>query len=329
MSYSNEVFLKAQDRLKIRREEAEDKAEKHRDEFASVCPEFAAEEQKMQRSAMDVLKVINFGDGAKEYIEELRNQNLSAQKKIKLLLKEHGYPENYLEPDYFCKKCNDTGFSDGKICPCLLNEMKKLSFEELCEKSSLKITSFDDFDLSYYEDNLKTYKKMQMIFNFCKTYANTFTTENISLLFSGGTGLGKTHLSLAIAGEVAKKGYNVVYGSAHKLFSKIEAEKFGRSQDSNYGETEDMAESCDLLIIDDLGSEFTSKFSAAALYDIINERLLRGLPTIISTNLESGEIEERYSQRVASRLYCDYKLLEFEGTDVRMLKKARKNLNKG
>ena len=90
-----------------------------------------------------------------------------------------------------------------------------------------------------------------------------------------------------------------------------------------------MAESCDLLIIDDLGSEFTSKFSAAALYDIINERLLRGLPTIISTNLESGEIEERYSQRVASRLYCDYKLLEFEGTDVRMLKKARKNLNKG
>ena len=158
---------------------------------------------------------------------------------------------------------------------------------------------------------------MESVMNFCKSYAADFSTYSPSIILQGNTGLGKTHLSLAIAGEVIKRGFGVIYASAQNILSQLENEKFGRAQ---YADTEKNILECDLLILDDLGSEFRSQFTVSEVYNIINTRLLNGNPTIISTNLSMESIEDIYTPRIASRILSEYTLLWFDGKDIRQLK---------
>jgi len=159
---------------------------------------------------------------------------------------------------------------------------------------------------------------MSQIYNYCKNWAEDFSKDSPSILMYGNTGLGKTHLSLAIANVVVEKGYNVIYSSAGNLFSKLEKEKFGKI---NFDESpEEQVLTVDLLILDDLGSEFSTQFTIATVYNIINTRILSGLPTIINTNLLYDEIGDKYNPRVYSRLIGDYQMLEFIGADIRQLK---------
>ena len=156
-------------------------------------------------------------------------------------------------------------------------------------------------------------------YEFCLNYANSFDLNSYSILMMGETGLGKTHLSLAIAGEVLKKGFGVVYGSVQNLFSNIEKEHFGRATDAD-GTTEKMLLECDLLILDDLGAEFTTSFTVATFNNIVNTRMLTSKPTIISTNLSLTEMQKRYSERIASRIIGEYNILTFAGKDIRQQK---------
>ena len=157
---------------------------------------------------------------------------------------------------------------------------------------------------------------MESVLNYCKEYAADFSRRSPSLLLYGKTGLGKTHLSLAIAGKAVEEGYGVIYSSAQNLFNKLEKDKFGKA-DTN---TEETILDCDLLIIDDLGAEFTTQFTVSALYNIVNSRELEGKPTIISTNLMPEQLTKAYGERIASRILSNYVMLYFDGSDIRQIK---------
>ncbi|MBQ6570049.1 MAG: ATP-binding protein, partial [Clostridia bacterium] len=195
--------------------------------------------------------------------------------------------------------------------------------EKLNEQSPLKLSSFDDIDINYYPADgagaISPRKRMESIIGFCKKYAEDFSLSSQSLLFMGATGLGKTHLSLAIADVVTKKGFGVVYGSAQGFLNQLEQEHFGKNN-AQGDEYRTMLLDCDLLILDDLGSEFSTSFTVSSIYDIINTRILSGKPTIISTNLTLAEIEDRYSERILSRLCGCYKVFKFDGSDIRTMR---------
>lgn len=319
MAYSERIYRIATERLAERKMTAEEKALLKHDKIVAEFPEIYELESKMRQSAFGLVKVIGMGEKTAEYIERLKNENLQAQAEIKEILISAGYSENEFDPVYTCPKCSDTGFYNGKLCECHIELLRRLSYEQLCKESPLKISTFDDFSLKYYSDDKENYDIMSRILSFCKNYAESFDCTSDSVLMFGQTGLGKTHLSLAIAGEVLKKGYGVVYGSAQNLFSAVEKEHFGRS-DNPDGSTEKMLLECDLLILDDLGAEFITSFTTATVNNIITTRLLTSKPTIINTNLQIAELENSYSRRIASRIIGEYRLLNFKGPDIRQRK---------
>ena len=319
MAYRQELYEKAKQIIDARRNAAENNAEVQKMLVIKKIPEIGELLEKMRISALGVINVIGMGNAAAEYIEKLKTENLAAQARIRELLVANGLGEDCLEPVYECKKCNDSGFFEGKLCECHLALLNKLAADELCKNSSLRLCSFEEFSLDYYKDDAENYAIMKTNFEFCKSYAENFALNSYSLIFTGATGLGKTHLSLAIAQAAINKGYSVVYGTAQKFFTNIEREHFGRSKDPD-GTTEDMLADCDLLILDDLGAEFTTSFSVAAFNNILNTRLLDSKPTIISTNLSLSEIQNKYTERAASRIIGEYTILNFVGRDVRQQK---------
>ncbi len=319
MAYAKELYERAKQTIDSRRNSAENDAQIRSAAVAKKIPEIAMLQEQMRQSAYGVLKVIGMGDDAAAYIDKLRDENLFAQERIKQLLVENGLDEDFLKPSYTCKVCNDSGFYDGRLCSCHIELLKKYAAESLCKNSSLKLSSFEEFSLDYYKDTQEMYNIMSRNFEFCKIYAENFDLKSYSLMFTGATGLGKTHLSLAIAKTVIEKGYNVVYGTAQKLFSNIEREHFGRASEPD-GTTEEMLTDCDLLILDDLGAEFSTSFTVAAVNNILNSRLLDSKPTIISTNLNLNELQNKYTERIASRIIGEYQILSFVGRDIRQQK---------
>lgn len=325
MPYKKEIYMKAQEIIDRRRQESEDRAEAKMKLFERLEPEYGKLKKAMITSVQEALKAIDMSpDKAPAFIEKQKKINLDAQTKIKELLKKNHLPDDYLEIKYTCPKCKDTGFYESKLCSCHIEILKKLAFEEAGKKSPLKFSKFEDFSLDYYSDEYDDEHKcspkerMSQILDFCKQYAASFDTSSPSILMYGETGLGKTHLSLAIAGEVISKGYSVLYNSAQNIFNELQKERFGKT-DTN-GAYEAMLNECDLLVIDDLGAEFSTQFTNAALYNLLNTRINSGLPTIISTNLYMKDIESRYTRRISSRIIGDYAALCFLGADIRQIK---------
>lgn len=225
---------------------------------------------------------------------------------------------------YDCDACQDTGYINGKICDCIHNAAKKLRIDKLSSKLPLENSRFENFDLNYYKneelDGANPRKRMTSIFKLCREYVINFDPKSSeSLLFMGDTGLGKTHLTLAITYELLNCGFDVIYGAAYNLFSNMETEHFERHTNTKYN----AAINCDLLVIDDLGGEFVSPYIQSLLYNIINTRDLANKPTIINTNLSMGEIANRYTPRVASRL-IKYTAKKFIGNDIRQVKAIEK-----
>lgn len=324
MSYSNELLLKATQTLESRRSKAQRIQLARHLEVTDKIPEIAKCEAQLSSTGLDVVKALGMGKDAEKYIAELAQLNMTVQSLIKKLLVQNGYPENYLETPYTCKKCEDTGFVGGFACECRKELLKKLAKDELAAVSQSSECTFDNFNIDYYPLpvdealGVSPRKRMSEILEYCKCYAEDFDESSEGLYMHGATGLGKTHLSLAIANVVAEKGYRVIYGSAHNILSTLEKEKFGSGNSNKY--EKELLE-CDLLIIDDLGSEFSTQFTTAAIYNIVNTRINCSKPVIISTNLTETELEAKYTQRITSRIIGNYVSLLFLGKDIRQLKK--------
>ena len=324
MAYGEQIFYKADEIIKKRKYYAEAALDSRRMRLIKDCPELLTLESELAATGQAVARVFELGgpEEAVEYILGLKKKNLEIQSDIAKLLSVSGLPADYLEPNYECGICGDSGVNDGNLCSCFTALMRSLAYEELCGASPLKISGFDKFSLLYYPDepdertSFSARRRMSEVLDFCKAYASDFSPSSPSLFLYGETGLGKTHLSLSIAGEVINRGYGAVYGSAQNLISRIEDEHFGRRD----GATESRLIECDLLILDDLGAEFSTQFTVSVIYNIINSRLLTGRPTIISSNLSLPELEAKYTARVTSRIVGEYRHLRFFGRDIRQVR---------
>lgn len=322
MGYSKEIYDKVQKELYDIKMEAVDELNRKKDILYNRFPEAAEIEKQLSATAIKAARAVISGANSKDELLKLRQTTKNLRERLTQILKRVNLPENYLELNYRCKKCSDEGYIDGIMCDCMKKMMKKEVYNELNKMSPLELSSFENFSLDFYSDTpqpnseLTPKKRMAKILEFCKKYASQFKKNSPSLLMTGSTGLGKTHLSLAIAKEVIEKGFGVIYGSAQNIISKVEKEKFRGYQNSS-DETERHYIDCDLLIIDDLGTEYLTSFSSATIYNIVNSRIMMNKPTIISTNLSMKELEKNYSQRMVSRIIGNNIRLEFLGSDIR------------
>lgn len=323
MGYTKQIYKLAAAELKARREYAESVAARHKQEFVQKCPAVLDIENEMAKTGLEAVKAVGAGENALEIVQNLAKYNLELQTKRRELLKENGFAEDFLLPAYTCPICKDTGVKDNAPCGCYQSLLRELAYRELAKTTPLQLCDFSTFSLNAYSDKPDTNgvvprEEMLTIYERCKTYAESFSANSASLFFFGATGLGKTHLSLAIADRVIQKGFGVVYGTAQNLLTRLEKERFGRIEDTD---TESMLLDCDLLILDDLGTEFTTGFTVAAVYNILNTRELSGKPTIINTNLSLSELEQKYSSRISSRILGKYEIYQFVGADQRIAKR--------
>lgn len=330
MGYSREIYEEVQNKLYKMRQSALDELNFKKEIFYKRFPRAGEIEKKLSLTAVKVAKAVLGGGSATDEIKKLKEKNKILKNELSEILKNAGLPKDYLEIKYSCSKCSDEGIIDGRLCLCMKDMLKKESYNRLNKMSPLELSSFDNFSLDYYlktspEDKNSPHKRMSLIYSFCRKYADKFQKNSPSLLLTGRTGLGKTHLSLAIASEVINNGFTVIYGSAQSMVSKLERERFQNYGES--GESEKHFINCDLLIIDDLGTEFMSSFSVAAIYNIINSRIMMNKATIISTNLTMRELEKNYTERLVSRMIGNNIRLEFLGEDVRQ-KKLKESINK-
>lgn len=321
--YSSKVCDAALRQLSRRRSQALNIADQRRDELFARVPRLQEIERQLSYQGAQLGRLALSGKDITEQLEAMRKQNLALQQEQNNILEQLGLPCDYLEPPFSCPLCQDTGSIDGKRCQCLTALMRNEASKALPAPNHLGEYSFDSFDLSYYptqgEGAVSPRQQMQAVLNKCRSFAQSFPCNGESLLFIGRTGLGKTHLSLAIANEVSKSGAAVAYASAQDLVDRAERAKFGRDTGDD-AEFIQGALSCDLLILDDLGTEFMSQMAATTLFQIINTRLLEQRSTIISSNLSPQELQERYSERLASRILCSYSALPFAGNDIRLQK---------
>lgn len=260
-------------------------------------------------------------------IEALREENLALQRERGELLVSLGYPADALEQKPLCEKCGDTGWRGSEMCDCLKNYYVREQNAELSRLLDLGSQSFETFCFDYYsqardsDQNMSSYQRMEKNYDACRDYAYEFSPKSGNLLLSGDPGLGKTFLSASIARVVSDAGRSVVYDTAAHIFARFEARKFDRGDDDEAEDDVSRYLKCDLLIVDDLGTEMTTSFVQSALYEIVNSRLMTNRKTIISTNLSPGELGRRYGAAILSRLEGEYRILPFFGSDIRKLKR--------
>ncbi len=324
MGYSAKYYKMAENERQKRNLKNLKTQQLHTQDAKNKIPELDALLKKLSKNGSEILMAA-FSGG--KQIKKLEAENNSIQVEIKKLLVRNNFPENYLDTIYSCNKCKDTGIFQNKHCECVMNDIKKFQTQELNKSSSLQLCSFDTFNLNFYPEteapipNSRTTIRgfMRNVLNFCKNYAQNFKLPAKGIIMTGSTGLGKTHLSLAIASEVINKGYYAVYGSAPNLVRQAEEEHFGIVEYSGFVKR---LRECDFLVIDDLGAEFESKFSVSLIYELINSRINQGLPTVVSTNFSFEQLQKRYNDRIVSRL-SSFEILPFLGSDIRILKSSQ------
>lgn len=330
MGYPKEVYDRAWQQLEAQRRGAEETTDARQEEIGGRIPEVLRINREMALTASSVAKVIASDPGnAPALVEQLKQKSMALQARRAELLTRHGYPADYLARQYGCRHCRDTGYNGPSMCGCFREMLRAAANEGLGTVSQAERCDFDGFSLAYYPTDavdasgVAPRQRMAQIYEYCKQYAATFNPQAESLLLLGQTGLGKTHLSLAIASEVIQRGYGVVYTPMQRLMDQLEADKFSYADQNKerYARNIQQITTTDLLVLDDLGTEFTTQFTTAVVFNIINTRLVENRPTIISTNLELAKMEEKYSPRVVSRLVCGYKVLKFYGKDIRFIKK--------
>ncbi len=326
MSYDGKMLSLARDELdRIRQNNAYERARRTAEAYARR-PDLRECDEKLRAQMAELLR-LSFGreQGSEQKIEKLREENLALQRRRGALLRELGHKEDWLDEIVSCEKCRDSGIYRGGVCDCL----KKLYNAELTRNLGVLLKngneSFEQFDLSLYDDrplpgsSTAPRETMKKVLSIARDFADRFPDGDSNLLFQGRTGLGKTFLSACIAREVAAKSFSVCYDTASAVIGSFEAQKFSHDEEADKRVKRML--SCDLMILDDLGTEMPTPMAESALYTLINSRLVEGRKTIISTNLSYDEMEKRYNGQICSRIRGEYRLLPFVGKDIRQLKR--------
>ena len=324
MGYSMEVMQRARARLAAAKADRESEIRQHLDEAYRKIPRLQEIDRQLRMTmAMAAQAAFTQGSDGVSAMEEVKRKNLALQQERQQLV--HLYFEDgFLDDSPICERCGGSGYVGATMCECLAELCRQEQKKELTFLNVGRET-FDQFRLDYYPEGYdpkigaSPRAIMERNFKVCKSYAHQFSLKSGNLLFNGGTGLGKTFLSACIARTVADRGFSVVYDSAGHLISKLERAKYSGDEDAKAEVKKYTA--CDLLIIDDLGTEMPGQFVTSALYNLVYARLLAGKPMVISTNLNvMEELPKRYSPQVVSRLQGSFKLMPFVGDDIRVKK---------
>lgn len=323
MAYSAEVVKRARARLAQAKEDRESENRQHLAVAYARVPRIQEIDIQLRRTMAQAAQAAFLqGNDGRELLEKARLENLELQQERAILAMEN-FEEGYLDDSPICDKCGGSGYIGSNMCECLTELCRQEQKKEVSVLSGSR-EAFNQFRLDYYPDRIdpkygaSPRTIMERNLKICRTYALTFAPSAGNLLFVGGTGLGKTFLSACIARAVADRGYSVVYESAGHLFSKLEQAKFSPSEEARREAAR--FTDCDLLILDDLGTEMPGQFVTAAFYTLLNDRILAGKPMVISTNLNIDEAARRYSPQIASRLQGSFQGLTFVGEDIRILK---------
>ena len=324
MGYNNSVYKKIYDEYSQKYLVARERADARARELRIKIPELAKIDKELSLVGLEIFSASISGGDYQAKIAKIKEKNLELQEKRAELLLANGYPADYSDVKYECEKCGDTGFVDNKMCSCMKEALTLAGIENSGFGSLIDNQRFDNFSLDYYSKNVQQAEIMKRNRDFLIHYADCFDPKvSQSILMMGGTGLGKTHLSSALARRVIEKGNDVFYTGAIDLFSQFEIQRF-KSYSNEPNELVERYFECDLLIIDDLGTEMINQFSVSTLYNLLNDRLSRRKPTVVSTNLSKEEIQKKYTDRITSRMLGEFQVLFFVGTDVR----AQKLINK-
>lgn len=323
MAYPKEVILRARNIL------AQKKADRESENAARLAHAYQQvprireiDIQLRSTMAAAAKAVFSQGGDAQAAMEQARQENLALQAERKNLVQAHFTP-GYLDESPVCPHCGDTGYIGSSMCRCL-QQLCALEQQKELGSAFRGGESLENFRLDYYSNTVIPQVKasarsvMEKNLNHCREYARLFSHGAGNLLLFGSTGLGKTHLALAIGSAVGAQGYSVCYETAISLFDKLQKARFTPNEETV--SQADRLGNCDLLIVDDLGTEMPGQFVTAALYGLLNQRLISGKPMIITTNLTVEETSNRYSPQISSRLYGEFKRLTFLGTDIRVLK---------
>ena len=333
MGYEASVLRRATKRLEEARRAREAAQDRLRGEIYAKLPRAAAIDRELRQTIVHIISAsLRDGGDPAPALGEVREKNLALQRERAGLLEAHGYPADALDDKPACPRCGDTGWVGASMCACLKKLCAQEQIAELSKLLDLGEQSFDTFSLDYYSplpwpgESLTPRENMEFVLEVCSSYARRFGKFYFRNLFlTGAPGLGKTFLSACIARTVAEKGFSVVYDTAVNIFSRFEEQKFARDREEA-GEARDETRrylGCDLLILDDLGSELTTPFVQSALYTLINSRLTADKGTVISSNLTMDQVRARYTPQIASRLEGEYRVLPFYGEDIRLLRKQK------
>lgn len=323
MGYNRADYVRIKKEYESKYIKARQAADDRRFELYSALPEVKDIDRVLSGTGREIMGIITSGkDGAQEKIEALKARNQTLLQKRGALLKSAGYPEDYSDIRYECDKCLDSGFVDHKMCDCMKKQLVLAGYESSGLGGLIRTQSFDNFSLEYYRGGGANYDNMELFVGGLRKFAESFSSATYrNYLLIGGTGLGKTHISTAVAREVIDRGFDVFYVTAVSMLGDFEKKRFERGE----GEDVDIQRyyTADLLIIDDLGTEVVNQFTLSCLYDVINTRINNRKSTFINTNLSRKDIENKYSERITSRLFGEYYPILFSGTDIRRQKRMK------
>ncbi len=331
MAYEASVLRRAAQRLEADRRRREDELDRRRREVYRAIPRVAEIDRQLRSTITQIIAAsLREGSNPAPAIGAVRARNLALQAERARLLEEGGWGAGALDDRPACPKCGDTGWVGAHMCSCLRELCTQEQNRELSKLLGLGEQSFDTFSLDYYNsrpwpgEDLSPRENMEFIYEVCLNYAQKFDRFYFKNLFlTGAPGLGKTFLSACIARVVSERGFSVVYDTAVNIFARFEEQKFSRDRlDAEEARDETKRYlGCDLLILDDLGSELTTPFVQSALYTLLNTRLMEDRRTVISSNLSMDDVRRRYPGQIASRLEGEYRVLPFYGEDIRLLRK--------
>ncbi len=327
MAYDRALISSILHQLDRQRDQREAEAEDRRYRVGKQLPRLGEIDRELRTTAAKAMRIAFESDNTDRAIDALRRRNLALQEEKRQLLLANGYPADYLSVACDCPVCHDTGYADGKLCACVRTRAAQAQKRALSSLLPIDTETFETFRLDYYSDRPDSRSGIsprtiaQSNLRECIQFADRFGDSYQNLLLYGSAGLGKTFLSSCIARRVTECGFSVTYDTAIRIFDSYNSVRFSSGDPEAAAQTLHRCHRADLLIIDDLGAEMPSTFHTSCLYDLLSRRLMKRMPTILSTNLLPNEMESRYSAAIASRILGEFTQLRFTGTDIRKLRK--------